>query len=225
VASLATRFGHEEQAGQLNAMADLVYESFNRRFWNEEEGLCFDVIADDGADASLRPNQLLAMSLPFAVLDVARHAQVLETIKTELMTPFGLRTRRPTDPAYHGTCSGDFVERDRAAHQGCVHPWLLGPYITTHLKLNGRSGQTRRDVKQLLDGCIEYIAGAGEGNLCEMFDGEAPHRAAGAIASAIGAAEILRAYLEDVLDRQPQMSEQSRVAVTIPKPAKRPISN
>src|SRR5215217_2097723 len=108
--------------------------TINRSFWHEHAGCCYDVITDGGVDASIRPNQLLTISLPHAVLASDRHASVLEVVERDLLTPFGLRTLAPDDPSFQGRYVGDVVSRDRAYHQGSAYPWLLGPYISAMLR-------------------------------------------------------------------------------------------
>jgi glycogen debranching enzyme len=203
VAALADRFGQTSRARELNALADQIAAAFNETFWNASENCCCDVVSDHFADAAIRPNQLLAISLPFAVLNADRHAAVVERVRTELMTPVGPRTLAPREHSYCGRYGGDVVARDRAYHQGAVHPWLLGPYVTAHLKVHGRGDAARRDARRLLDGNLAHLRSHGLGHLCELFDGDPPHRPGGALASAPAVGEILRCYVEDVLDQQP----------------------
>ena len=212
-AALCERAGQPSRARELNALGDQVAASFNARFWNAGESCCYDVVADDFADPSVRPNQLLAISLPFAVLGADRHAAVLERVRTDLMTPFGPRTLAPRDANYHGRYGGDVAARDRAVHQGSVHPWLLGPFITAFLRVNGRGEAPRRAARKLLAAPLAHLRGDGFGQLCELFDGDAPHRAGGAIASAPAVGELLRAYVEDVLDQQPKTATGAAVAL------------
>ncbi len=202
-ADLAERFGHVDKAADFGALADAIQDSFNRRFWNADARCCYDVLTAHGHDPAVRPNQLLAMSLPHPVLAVERFEFVLEEMRALLLTPFGLRTLSPADPAYQNHYAGNVVNRDRAYHQGSVFPWLLGAYVTAYLRVNGRGQGARDEAKQLLSGCLGYLQGDGLGQLCELFDGDKPHRPGGAIASASSVAELLRAYSEDVLDRLP----------------------
>lgn len=198
---LCARFGRVERAKSLAGLANSIRDGFNRRFWNEERGCCLDVVEDQGRDPSVRPNQLLALSLPFAVLAPDRHEKVLERVKSELLVPFGIRTLSPRDPGYHGRYEGNVQSRDRAYHNGSVFPWLLGPYVSAVLKIRGRSATVRREARELLRPCLDLIAQ--EGRLCELFDGDAPHRPGGAIACALSVAEVLRCYVEDVLGQEP----------------------
>ena len=202
-ADLCQRFGQPERDLELLSYAARVKESFNRRFWNEAEGCCFDVVEDHGHDPSIRPDQLLAISLPHAVLDIARHAAVLRKAMAELLTPFGVRTLSPKDPSYQGHYGGPVVARDRAHHQGSAFPWLLGPLVSAFLRVNGHGQRARDEAARMVQGCLQYMQDLGTGQICELFDGDAPHRPGGAMASARSVAEILRCYAEDLLDVAP----------------------
>lgn len=202
-AELCERFGKADQAQELSHFAATVKSNFNVRFWNLGANCCYDVIDHLGADPSVRPNQLLAISLPFPVLASNRFETVLEKVRFELLTPFGLRSLTPNDHNYRGAYAGDVVSRDRAHHQGSVFPWLLGPMVTAYVKVHGRGEGARTEAGQLLAACLRYMRTAGMGQLCELFDGDSPHRPGGATASAASVAEVLRCYVEDVLNNQP----------------------
>jgi predicted glycogen debranching enzyme len=204
-ADLCQRFGQPQRAGELAILAITIKESFNRRFWNAAAGCCFDVVEDHGHDPAVRPNQLLALSLPFPVLSLDRHAKLLEKVRDELLTPVGLRTLSPSDPAYVGVAGGSVIERERSHYNGSAHPWLLGPYITALCRVLGRGQATRDAVMEILESPLEFLSSEGLGQLCELFDGDTPHRPAGAPASAPAAAELLRCYAEDVLGMIPPL--------------------
>jgi glycogen debranching enzyme len=55
----------------------------------------------------------------------------------------------------------------------------------------------------MLKGSLDQVLGRGNGQIHELFDGDAPHHPGGLTASARSAAEILRVYAEDVLDLGP----------------------
>jgi predicted glycogen debranching enzyme len=205
-AQLCERLHDTRHGEELVELAARVKTAFNRRFWNEDEKYCFDVIEDHGPDPSVRPNQLLAISLPFPVLAIERHADVLEKCRGELLTPFGLRTLSPRNPSYQGRYCGNVVSRDRACHQGSVYPWLLGAWITANLRVAGRSQAACATALDAMRPCMDRMRGIGNGQLCELFDGDAPHRAGGAIASALAVGELLRVYVEEILDRGPKMT-------------------
>ncbi|MGB7156668.1 MAG: amylo-alpha-1,6-glucosidase [Tepidisphaeraceae bacterium] len=202
-AELCERFGRTSQATDLRELAAKAQAAFNERFWNAERGCCFDVVEDHGHDPSVRPNQLLAMSLPFPVLSIDRHPTLLEKVHRTLLTPVGLRTLAADDPSYQGRYGGDVVARDRAYHQGSAFPSLLGHWVTAYLRVVGRGATMRREAMKFLEPCLEHVQGVGLGHLCELFDGDAPHRPGGAIASAASVGELLRAYVEEILDQAP----------------------
>jgi predicted glycogen debranching enzyme len=196
---LMRSIGRVARAEELAMLAVSIRHAFNRRFWNEKKNCCFDVVMDHGVDDAMRPNQLFAISLPHAVLSSDHHAAVLNAVKHELLTPIGLRSLGPSEPAYCGRYEGDPVARDRAYHQGSVFPWLLGAYVDAALRACGNSQSARDELRVTLNGCIEQINGDGLGQLCELFDGNVPRRPGGAIADVRSVAELLRAYVEGVL--------------------------
>jgi predicted glycogen debranching enzyme len=185
------------------ALANKAKHAFNRRFWNEEARCCFDVVTDAGVDASVRPNQLLAISLPYPILNLDRHAAVLTTVREQLLTPLGVRSLSPRAAEYQGRYGGPVVARDRAYHQGAVYPWLLGPFVSAFVRVYGRSQPTRAQALGMLKGSLDQVRGRGSGQIHELFDGDAPHHAGGLTASARSVAEVLRVYAEDVLDLGP----------------------
>jgi predicted glycogen debranching enzyme len=156
---------------------------FARRF-PMPSGLLYDVVdGPDGDDPTLRPNQLLAWSLPYAPLRPS--PATLQVIGAALMTPLGLRTLAPTEPGYHGTHRGRPEERDAAYHTGSVWPWLTGPFVTAWRRLGVSAGQTLSEADAHLG---EY----GLGSISETADGDAPHEATGCPFQAWSVAESLR---------------------------------
>jgi predicted glycogen debranching enzyme len=200
---LARRFHQPVRSEELYLFANRVRAAFNRRFWNETAGCCFDVIGEQTADASVRPNQIFAISLPYPVLNIDRHVAVLNKVRDELLTPMGVRTLTPKDPNYHGRYDGGVLARDRAYHQGSAYPWLLGPFVSAFVRVYGRGQPTRDRALAMLRGPLEHLRGLGVGQIHELFDGESPHAPGGLTSSARSVAEILRAYAEDVLDLSP----------------------
>jgi predicted glycogen debranching enzyme len=209
-AEIALRVDNAARADQLGAAARSVKEAFNRRFWNDAAGCCYDALAPtlDGAtpavaDASIRPNQLLAMTLPHPVLAEERQPAVLEKVRAELLTPYGVRTLSPRDSNYQGRYAGNVAARDRAYHNGSAFPWLLGPLVTATLRVRGRGEAAQAEARALIEHCLARLQGDGMGQLCELFDGDAPHAAGGAVASPLSIGELLRCYAQDVLDQAP----------------------
>jgi len=202
---LARRFDDKTSQERYRNLASAANLSFNRLFWNENAGCLYDVI-NGAPDASIRPNQIFAVSLTYGMLSSERAKRVVEKVQEHLLTPYGLRSLAPTDPQYRGRYMGGPVERDGAYHQGTVWPWLLGPFITAYVKVNGRSDAARRQAGEWLLPLKDHLTDAGLGHISEIFDGDAPQIPRGCFAQAWSTAEILRALVEDVHGIQPAPS-------------------
>jgi glycogen debranching enzyme len=177
--------------------AERVRGSF-ARFWNPERDCCFDVIdayAEQPGDplyddASVRPNQVLAVSLPETGLSPDQRLAVLRVCEQELLTDLGLRSLSPADPAYAGRYDGGPSQRDSRYHQGTVWGWLLGPMALAHWRCHG----DRVRALALLEPMADHLLDAGLGTISEIFDGDAPYAPAGCIAQAWSVAEVLRSW-------------------------------
>jgi len=207
---LAQELGDQTARRRYRAMATLAHWSFNRLMWNETDGCLFDVINGGPPDASIRPNQIFAVSLPYTMLSPERAKGVVKTIEQHLLTPYGLRTLAPSDPRYAGRYEGDQRSRDGAYHQGTVWPWLMGPFITAYVKVHGGSDEARRKAEDWLRPLASHIADAGLGQISEIFDGEVPHRPTGCIAQAWSVAEVLRATVEEIFALRPSPTSVQR---------------
>jgi predicted glycogen debranching enzyme len=201
---LANKFGEVSLNKKYTGMAEKTRESFNLKFWTSQGKCLFDVLAKSGADASLRPNQIMAVSLDFSMLDKGKSAQVVDVVQRELLTPYGLRTLARSDSRYRGMYVGDRRSRDNAYHNGTVWPWLLGPFVTAFLKVKGHGDLQ----KFLLPLFTQQIFEAGLGTLSEIFDGDAPHAPRGCVAQAWSVAEPLRAYVEDTMQTRPKYEKE-----------------
>jgi glycogen debranching enzyme len=201
---LAIAFGDRDQAGHYSTLAERTRERFAQVFWNEAEGCLYDVVNATGADSSIRPNQILAVSLPYPLLEPDKALRVVEVVEWELLTPYGLRTLSPRDPNYHGRYGGDPRSRDSAYHQGTVWPWLLGPFLTAYVRVHGSSVEARDSAGRFLDPLRQHLWQAGLGQISEVFDGDPPHHPGGCVAQAWSVAEVLRTYVEDALGQRPE---------------------
>jgi predicted glycogen debranching enzyme len=164
------------------------------RFWNEERACLYDVIDVEGTDARddrVRPNQILAISLPYCVLPAAQMRAVVERCGQELLTSYGLRSLSSTGQGYVGHYAGNPYQRDAAYHMGTVWSWLLGPFARAHFRAFGDA----RLAQSLLEPIAEHLNSACVGTVSEIFDGDAPHTARGCFAQAWSVAEILRAWI------------------------------
>ncbi len=187
--------------GQIyRELAKKVSNSFNRVFWNKEQEYLYDVIKSDGEkDESLRPNQILAISLPYNLLSPQRELAVLQTVHRHLYTPYGLRSLAPNEINYHNNYGGNKRNRDIAYHQGTVWSWLLGPFISAYVKIHKPTIKTRKQAYYFIQPIIAHLNEIGLGTISEIFDGDQPYSARGCISQAWSVAEILRAYIEDIL--------------------------
>ena len=195
----ALRFVEELGAAHDGPPATEVAKQFRARFWNPDLGYLNDVVDGDvPADTSLRPNQIIAVSLPYPLLPPDQARRVVEVVERELLTPYGLRTLSPHDPRYRGHYGGDQLARDGAYHQGTVWAWLLGPFLTAYLKVSDDKAAAQQTARRWLAPLFAHLREAGLNQISEVFDGDQPHHSRGCIAQAWSVAEILRAVVEDL---------------------------
>jgi predicted glycogen debranching enzyme len=189
MAKLSRQIGKPHQ--EYEAMADRVLARFSR-FWNAETEYCYDVIdTPDGDDASLRPNQLFAVSLPASPLSPIQQKGVVDACARRLLTSHGLRSLAPNHSQYQGRYDGDRWQRDGAYHQGTVWGWLLGSFVLAHLRVYG----DRAKAREFLAPMEHHLSVHGVGSLSEIFDGDTPMTPKGCIAQAWTVAEVLRAWV------------------------------
>jgi predicted glycogen debranching enzyme len=197
--SFATRFGEPAYAARCRQDRAKAVESFRQRFWYADGGYLYDVIdGPEGDDASLRPNQLYALSLNDDLLSKEQALSLLRVVEAELLTPVGLRTLSPHDPRYRARYEGGVRERDGAYHQGTVWPFLLGPFVTAWVKTYGKKAALLKQARAFFDGIGAHLDEACIGQVSEIFDAEAPHHPRGCCAQAWSVAEPLRALVEDL---------------------------
>ncbi|MEX2219514.1 MAG: amylo-alpha-1,6-glucosidase, partial [Phycisphaerales bacterium] len=191
---------------RLRALAENCAAGFGRAFWNEERQCLFDVLhPPEGVggrwrpNGQVRPNQLFAVSLAHPPLPEKQQRAVVQCIRTRLLTPHGVRTLDPTDPAYIGRFEGPIARRDAAYHNGTAWPWLMGPLAEAVLRIGRFSGAARADARSLLAPLVARLDAECPGQLAEVFDGDhrpdAPQRPGGCPAQAWSIAEVLRVLL------------------------------
>jgi predicted glycogen debranching enzyme len=207
---LANKFEEASLAKKYAEVTSEAQKSFNAKFWNGEGGCLFDVLEASGADASLRPNQIMAVALDFTMLNSEKSEKVVDVVQRELVTPYGLRTLASSDSKYKRRYAGDRRSRDNAYHNGTVWPWLLGPFVTAFLKVKGQGALWLEYALQnfLLPLFTQQISEAGLGTISEIFDGDEPHTPRGCVAQAWSVAEPLRAYVEDVRRIRPKYEKE-----------------
>ena len=199
----------KDRAGQ-SLCRDLLRQGTDgfSRFWNQSQSCLYDVIdtPDGGVDASLRPNQLFAVSLPYSALDRVQMRSVVDLCAHELLTSYGLRSLAPSDPHYVGHYGGDPRARDGAYHQGTVWNWLLGPFSLAHYRAYGDA----RLAQSFLEPLAQHLANGCIGSVSEIMDGDSPFMARGCFAQAWSVAEALRAWV--TLDHATQNSRSERIS-------------
>jgi predicted glycogen debranching enzyme len=189
MAGFAERFGDLEDRSRYLAMAELAKLSFNALFWNEKQTCLYDVVDNGNLDASVRPNQIFAVSLPYSMIDAERAKKIVDKVEAELLTPVGLRSLSPADDRYVPVYIGSPFERDSAYHQGTVWGWLIGPFVDAYQKVH--PGDDVR-VGEILAGFESHLREAGVGQISEIFAAAAPHHPRGCFAQAWSVAEVLR---------------------------------
>ncbi len=178
-------------AARWSHVRELVVQNFQPAFWNPEAGYLADYVDNGGQNMDVRPNQLFAVCLDYSPVDDEVKAAVISVINNELVTSRGIRTLSPRNPKYRGVYEGSQRDRDLAYHQGCAFPSLLGPYIDCCFKVMLGSSFYKK-AEYLTEGFYADINKHGVGAFSELYDGDPPHEAHGAISSACSTAALLR---------------------------------
>ncbi len=187
---LAEKAGDTTFVNRWKKWPDIIKKSFTDTFWNPELGYLADYVDDNYKDMAVRPNQIFAVAVPYSPLDKAKQTMVVEKVKNELLTPRGLRTLSPKNPDYKGCYKGNEASRDAAYHQGVAWPWLLGAFAEAYLKLHGDVGKPL--IKEHYNAFEAEMTEAGIGTISEVYNGDPPFTAGGAISQAWSVAELLR---------------------------------
>lgn len=179
-----------------NALVEKVAESFRRTFWiNHHRGLA-DVVNETGRDDACRPNQIFAVSLAHSPLTSEQQHSVVEVVRKELLTPYGLRSLAPGHPKYQPRYVGSQFDRDKAYHNGTIWPWLIGAFLEAYLKVNQRSRASLDQARRWLEPLIQSLDEGCVGSISEIYEAQPPHRPVGAFAQAWSVAEVLRLAVE-----------------------------
>ncbi len=189
----AALLGRTLTAQELQSQAMQVSNSFRNAFWNETGGCLYDVLTAAGPDASLRPNQLFALALPYPLFDGEKAQSIVETVQKTLLTPVGLRTLDPADSRYCPRFAGDMRARDSAYHQGTAWPWLIGPFIQAYLQAFDNSVAAKAYCETIADAALELMKDDCLGSICEVYDGDPPHNPGGCPAQLWSVAQLVLA--------------------------------
>ncbi|MEY4518627.1 MAG: hypothetical protein RLZZ499_1226, partial [Cyanobacteriota bacterium] len=191
----------EQPDGEYQKLSSQTRSHF-AKFWYAEGGYCYDVIdSPDGNDASFRPNQIFAVSLPsrgerpFALteppLQPKQQQMIVDRVGQKLLTSYGLRSLDPGDKNYLGIYGGDRLQRDASYHQGTTWGWLIGHYVQAHLQVY----QDPQLARSFIEPMADHLNTAGVGSISEIFDGDVPFTPRGCFAQAWSVAEVLRTWL------------------------------
>lgn len=194
MAELSSALNLAADAIEFSSAAAQVAKSFRQKFWFDDGGYLFDVVdtPNGSHNAQIRPNQIFAVSLPYPLLHSKQAKAVVDVCTRELLTPHGLRTLAQSDSAFVGHYGGGQRTRDGSYHQGTVWAWLLGPFVSAHLRVYGNPKRARTFLEPL----FRQLNSHGIGSISEIFDGDAPFTPRGCTAQAWSVAELLRAWHE-----------------------------
>lgn len=202
--SAAVKRFQSGRSTQLEQIAKKTGQHFKVLFWSEAAGCLHDCL-EPGANGTwkpvqqIRPNQVFAVSLPRSALETGQQRSVVRTVEERLLTPRGLRTLDPADPAYKGRYRGPMRERDAAYHNGTAWPWLLGPLAEAAMRCGGFAPRSRAHAREMLLPLVIQLDACCPGQLPEVFDGDDtpgdPARFGGCPAQAWSVAETLRVLL------------------------------
>ena len=193
-AKLCKEFGIEYK--YYEELSTKIKESFTKKFWNSNANYFYDYIDGNEYNEQIRPNGIIALSLPYTMIDEEKAKMAIETAFQKLYTPYGLRSLAYDDKEYKGIFIGGVFERDSAYHQGTVWSWLIGPFISA---IN-RWYKDKALCNKIIEPFYDHLRDRCVGNISEVFDGDSPNTARACFAQAWGAAELLRAYIEDVTE-------------------------
>ena len=193
----ALRFGAELAAmnenstnfvSEWSALAERCKTSFSEIFFNEC-GYLFDYVDGDNKDWSVRPNMIFPVAFDYSPLSPEQKKSILDVCTRELLTPKGLRSLSPKSCGYNPMYVG--AQRSYAYHQGTAWPWLCGFYMEACLKLYKRTRLSF--IERQMVGYEDEMTVNCLGTIPELFDGNPPFHARGAISFAMNVAETLRA--------------------------------
>jgi len=200
----------KDKADHYDKLAGRVRRSFAKTFWNDRLDCLYDHVIPDThagigqdnaeiADASIRPNQIFACSLPRSPLPLTRQRQVIDVVRDKLLTPSGLRTLPEDDANYHPLYTGPQMQRDEAYHQGTIWPWLIGPFAEAVLRAGQFSSAARDRARAAITPLLDRLTGEGLGQLAEVHEAQpnsaGQHRPGGCPAQAWSVAEVLRVLM------------------------------
>ena len=186
---IANLVGDSDFVADWKFLPGKIEEAFLKSYWNEDKGYLADVYNGYYTDWSVRPNMVIAAAMDYTPLSRTQRRSIIDMATYHLVTPRGLRTLSPEDQAYKGEVNGSVSQRETAVHTGSVHPWLLQFYAEAYLRLHKKSGVAH--IKHLVNGFSDEMAYHCLGTISEMYNGDPPHTAKGAVSQAWNVASLL----------------------------------
>ena len=188
---LAEKSGDSEFVEKWKGMIGKVGDAFLNTFWNHDHEHLADCVKDGKPDWSIRPNMVIAVAMDYSPLSKEQQKSVLSVAKKALLTKRGLRTLSPDHLRYKGAVEGGPNEREIAIHQGAVWPWLIQFFVEGYLKIHKKGGLPF--IKQILEEFEDDLTEHCIGTMSEMYNGNPPHKAKGAISQAWSVAGVVYA--------------------------------
>ena len=181
--------GDEAFIARWTEVRDLVKRNFMPVFWNPANRCLADYVDWNGQNQDIRPNQIFALWVKYSPVDEDLFQTIIRVVDNDLVTRRGIRSLSPRDVKYRAVYEGSQIDRDLAYHQGCAFPALLEQYVEVSFKIKGAAFWKKAEY--LTEGFYEDLAKHGVGAFSELYDGDPPHEAHGAISSALSTAALL----------------------------------
>ncbi|MDE7326175.1 MAG: amylo-alpha-1,6-glucosidase [Lachnospiraceae bacterium] len=182
---------------ELSDLANLVQGSFLEKFWNGAQDCLYDTIDENGrGDASLRPNQIFAVSLPFTMLPQEKEKSVVRAVYEKLYTPYGLRSLAQGEAGYRGIYAGRLIGRDLAYHMGTTWAYLAGAFFDAWAKTMCQTAKEKEKLATMVGEFAQHMEDGCLGGIAEIFDGDFACDSRGCYTQAWSVAEVLRVWRE-----------------------------
>ena len=188
--ALASKCGDKEFAARWKAVAAKTKASFLEKFMASGERYPADFVNDQGADMSIRPNMLVACGLDYTMLNDEQMFDMILTVRQHLLTPRGLRTLTPIDPAYDSGENEDWVSREKARMNGAVWVWPLIFYVRTGFRLRG--AEFLPTAREIVEGFEDELTTGCIGSLAEYHEPDPPFAPRGSVSSAMSVGAVLQ---------------------------------
>lgn len=198
---LANKFEDKDVENRCRKAAQKHQKAFSEKFFDKKKKTLYDVLGDN----KIRPNQLFSISTTYPVLKPSSEEgkTIFKTVKTKLLTKYGLRTLAKDEEGYLPYYEGDGFKRDMSYHQGIVWVWLLGLYFDAfkniiddekdRLEKEKMKIEFEKFVKSVFTTFkTEINNGQAIGTISELYNSQAPFNAGGTFSQAWSVSEILK---------------------------------